>query len=137
MQAEFDIYHLNITEEAQGHELERLHPMLCLIFADALGFAARLGWTVTVTSIFRSRLDDQRLGGTRVHCQYPHRAIDIRTAGIRPELVADLERHLKSRWIYDPVRPGLPVAYGAGTGESHGSGPHLHLQAMDLTRRRV
>lgn len=122
-----------VIRAEQTDELKHVCSRLADVFEDAVVFAAKLGWTLQITSIYRTPREDELLGGSRVHCQAPHRAIDVRTRDIDPKFVADLDRHLDESWVYDPGRPKLTVSYGA----KHGSGPHLHLQVCNETRRRV
>lgn len=120
-----------------AEELRSLHPILEEVFLDALRFAERLGWKPVVTCVFRTLAEDRAMKGSGVHCQKPHRALDLRTVDVDPRKVSDLEAYLDSRWIYDPTRPKLPLCYGSEPDERHGSGPHMHLQVHANTRRRA
>lgn len=114
-------------------ELLALDPKMVDVFYDAVTFAKRCGWQLQITSIFRTRTENRETGATtEIHCQAPHRAIDIRTRGVSPELVRDLDLYLDTRWEYDPERPKLSVSYE----KKHGTGPHIHLQVCDRTVRR-
>ncbi len=91
-----------------------------------------------LSSIFRTRRADRKLGGSGVHCAKPHRAMDIsiRVLNADPKLAQEMAekmcRVLNSLWVYDPQRPKKPVAYC----KPHGTGPHIHIQVHPLTRRR-
>jgi hypothetical protein len=128
----FNGHRIDVTETGHVDELRHLAPRMAEVLDDAVTFAARLGWTITITSVYRTPREDELLGGSRIHCQAPHRAVDIRTRDVDDRLVADLDRHLDDGWVYCPDRPKLTVSYGA----KHGSGPHLHLQVSPTTRRR-
>lgn len=122
---------------AELHELPARNPILADVLADAILIAARLGWRLVLTCIWRTRAEDRALKGSGVHPAW--RAVDFRTRDVRPALVADLKRGLDERWVYDPMRID-PV-----TGEStyplcyvkpHGTGPHFHLQVHPETVKR-
>lgn len=91
-----------------------------------------------ITSIFRTRRADRKLGGSGVHATKPHRAIDvsIRVLNTDPKVAQEMAEKmcevLNSLWIYDPTRPAKPVVYC----KPHGTGPHIHLQVHPLSRRR-
>lgn len=87
----------------------------------------RWGWEPTITSIFRTKEEDEELEGHGVHPAW--RALDIRTSDEKPEAVEDVVNFVNSRWHYDPVRPRLVVAYA----KPHGTGPHIHLQVSWAT----
>jgi hypothetical protein len=90
------------------------------------------GKYMEVTSIFRSRYEDRRLGGSGVHSADPHRALDIRVydLGNKYQQIADqLASSLNDTYMYDPERQHLKVAVA----KLHGSGPHMHLQVHPRT----
>lgn len=124
---------------AELDELPARNPILADVLADAILIAARLGWRLVITSVYRNRREDIAVGGTGRGVHTLWRAVDIRTRDVRARLVADLKRSLDERWVYDPMRID-PV-----TGEStyplcyvkpHGTGPHFHLQVHPETVRR-
>ena len=121
-------------------ELRSLHPILEEVFLDALRFAERfaerLGWKPVVTCVFRTLAEDRAMKGSGVHCQKPHRALDLRTVDVDPRQASDLEAYLESRWIYDPTRPKLPLCYGSEPDEKHGNEKHLHIQIHPFTTKR-
>lgn len=88
-------------------------------------------WILHFTSIWRSKTEDARIGGHGIHPVW--RAADVRTVGVRPDAaVADVIAWVNDRWIYDPMRPAMLVAYAA----PHGTGPHIHFQVSPNTRLR-
>ena len=87
-------------------------------------------WEPLMTSFIRSAEEDSALGGSGVHVRGG--AADFRTIGVPKEEVAAAESHINSRWLYDPNRPSLPVAYA----KKHGNAEHLHIQTHPNTRRR-
>lgn len=108
-------------------------PVLLLdIIENAAEYAVTTwGWIFCVTSIFRTPEENaQALAKTAIHCYW--RAVDIRTRGCEQEWIDDVTNWINDRFIYDPRRPALPVAYSA----PHGDGPHLHLQVCEDTMPR-
>jgi hypothetical protein len=64
----------------------------------------------------------------------PYRAIDVKVhnlLGSGQEWADTLGAKVNARYIYDPARPAMVVAYTA----PHGTGPHLHLQVCAGTTR--
>lgn len=125
---------------AELDELPARNPILADVLADAILIAARLGWRLVITSVYRNRREDIAVGGTGRGVHTLWRAVDIRTRDVRARLVADLKMQLDARWIYDPTRldpttgqSTYPLAYA----KPHGTGPHLHLQVHPRTGRRV
>lgn len=105
--------------------------ILVEVVEDLCGFTvAEFEWEPLMTSFIRSAEEDMALGGSGVHVRAG--AVDFRTIGIPKEEVAAAESHINSRWIYDPNRPALPVAYA----KKHGNAEHLHVQTHPNTRRR-
>jgi len=102
------------------------------VLEDALTIAARLGWRLVLTCVYRTPTEDADLGGSGIHSTKPHRAVDIRTKDVDARLVRDLEKYLDERWIYDPKRSKIPLCYTA----PHGNAPHMHLQVCQATERR-
>jgi hypothetical protein len=63
---------------------------------------------------------------TKVHV-VGGRAIDIRIKNIGGDfqrVALALAKKINRRWLYDPRRPNLKVAFA----RAHGTGPHIHLQ---------
>ena len=110
-------------------EFARFHDMLRRVFNYLLESAWPERADLFITSIYRSKREDEAVGGGGIHHSIPHRACDIRvhplTDGERVTIVTRLNR----RFSYDPQRPKLPVAIC----DQHGTAPHLHLQASDFT----
>ncbi len=120
--------------QGQLQNLSSLHPTLMKILDDLL--AAWPGKNMIVTSIYRTREEDQELGGSGVHATIPHRAIDIRVSNLsgdfqaKAEEVADI---INAFWTYDTERPTKNVAIS----KVHGTGPHVHVQVHPRTRRSL
>lgn len=107
------------------------------VLEDALTIAARLGWRLVLTCVWRSKAEDRKLKGSGIHCAW--RAVDWRTRDVPDGLVRDLRRGLDERWVYDPTRidpetgqSTYPLCYI----RPHGTGPHFHLQVHPETSRR-
>ena len=87
---------------------------------------------IRITSIYRTKDENQAAGGkTEVHCQRPHRALDVGGAGLTQETIKLTGFAVNSEYQYDSERPSKVVAYS----EPHGTGPHLHLQIHPNTKR--
>lgn len=111
-------------------QARKFHKALYDVVDHVLSLAARYAIAeLEVTSGYRTPEDDARLGGSGVHVA--KRALDIATRKLDPKVVAEIDAHLDAAWSYDSRRPKLPVSYCA----PHGSGPHMHLQVCDRTRR--
>ena len=110
----------------------RLFPLLKEIIEDFAEFATLYhGWIPRITSIFRTPEENEAAEAkTTIHCAW--RAADVRTKDVPQEAVDDVGKYINKKWIYDPKRPHLPVAYWA----PHGSGPHIHVQAHQNTKLR-
>lgn len=115
----------------------RAHPMLRLVLAHVCqeyAFHETVGNIkpgFICTSFFRTIKEDAALGGTRVHCYW--RAIDLVPAGdAEDDVLSAIAAIVNDTWQYDPKKPKLPVCYA----KTHGTGPHLHIQVSDRTRRR-
>lgn len=66
----------------------------------------------------------------------PFRAIDVRVTQLPgdPQANADaIGAKIRDRYVYDPDRPTMVVAYT----QPHGNGPHVHLQSHQNTRLRT
>lgn len=88
-------------------------------------------WNFRITSCFRTQEENADAGGkTLIHCLW--RAIDVGAADVEQEWIDFITDYANTKWVYDPSRPKIPVCYSA----PHGSGPHLHFQVCDQTRRR-
>jgi len=122
-----------ITQDRQKEELGDLHPKMHELLFDAVMFAKKLGWQLRITSIYRTHEENENAGAlSTIHCQKPHRAVDIGALKVSPTLIRDLDKHLDDNWVYDPMRPKLTCSYET----LHGTGPHIHLQVSPATRRR-
>lgn len=111
-----------------------LAPQLREVVALVKVVAGALGWEkIVVTSIFRT-LEENRKAKAKslVHVTRPHRAMDLRTYDVSPKTVAAVTDEVNRVFVYDPNRPGFPVAIS----RPHGNGPHIHLQVHPNTRRR-
>ncbi len=94
-------------------------------------------WTPTdmlIGDIHRSKEENDAAGAkTPIHVVGPpYRAIDVRVLnlGRDPQAAADaLGARINARYVYDPTRPEMVVAYTV----PHGTGPHLHLQVNPRT----
>lgn len=82
-----------------------------------------------VTSIYRTKEEDVRLGGSGVHCTIPHRSIDIRMSW---DWVRKCAMVINRWWVYDPQRPRIQVLVT----KMHGTGAHAHLQVHRRTISR-
>ena len=123
-----------IETEKLREQLKSLHPKMLVLLLEAVRFAKKCGWTPCLTSIYRTQQENRNAGAeTEIHCTIPHRAVDLRTKNVNPTYVSDLDKHLDTNWIYDPMRPKLTCSYE----KLHGTGPHLHLQVCDATVRRT
>ena len=119
----------SIREEGEW-ESKRLAPLAALIVRAAAAYAEARGWLFRVTCIYRTPQEDRELEGTGVHVAW--RAVDVRTNDVPAADVQAVTDWINARWIYDPSRPNLPVAYS----KPHGTGPHLHIQVHQATMLR-
>ena len=115
-------------------EATERHPMLVEVMHALDLEAEKVGWKkVIVTSMWRSRAENRAAGAkTLIHCQKPIRAADIRIRDVDPALVELVGTALNLKYQYDKNQPKLNVAFW----KLHGTGPHLHLQVHNNTRRR-
>ena len=100
--------------------------------------------TCEMTSMRRTVAENEKAGAkTTIHVTAKkrgkwvgwHRAADLRTKTFKDRVketkrICDI---LNSKYVYDPKRPSMRVAIG----NTHGSGPHIHLQVFPTTERRV
>lgn len=116
---------------AQEWASSQVRPLLRQIVIEAARYASdRWAWVFFFTCIFRSFSEDIALEGHGVHPLW--RAVDVRTYDQKPEAVADVVEWINARWVYDPSRPALVVAYA----KPHGTGPHIHFQVCSSTVRK-
>lgn len=101
---------------------------------------ADLWWDddIEMGDIHRTQAENDAVGSkSTVHVVGPpFRAVDIRTRieGGDFQAKADaVAAKINARWIYDPARPKMVVAYS----DVHGTGPHLHVQVHPNTRLRL
>lgn len=122
-------------------ELTRLHPTLLEVLGDAL--AAWPKPLMTVTCIWRTAEEEAAAGGkTGIHIAGPpYRAVDVRVRDLDGEdgyspadqVLADtVAAAVNEKWVYDEARPQLSVAFSF----PHGSGPHIHFQCSNASRKR-
>lgn len=125
------IYYKSFRLLSESHGL---HPTLRELLDDFACKAVAAAWKkIVVTSIYRTVEENRAARATTlVHCQTPHRAIDIRIRDVPAAIVASVGQSLVDEWEYDRRQPRLNVALW----KLHGSGPHLHLQVHPNTRRR-
>lgn len=117
-------------QERQFHG-GKVDPLLLRIISEAVLFAFKtFRWAFVITEVWRSWEADKALGGSGVHPSW--RAIDIRTGGVSKDFVDAVVTWVNARWVYDPFRPWLKVAYA----KPHGTGPHIHFQVHSRTRMR-
>ncbi len=109
-----------------------LHALLKSVMEEIAEYGVTTwGWLPCITSIFRTPAENTAAQAkTLIHCDW--RAADVRTRGIDQAMVDDVTGWANARWIYDPIRPSLPVVYSA----EHGTGPHMHVQVHPRTVRR-
>ena len=94
---------------------------------------------LVIGDIHRTLLEETAAGGkSGIHAAGPpFRAIDAKVAGATIEArwakAAAVAGKLNERLIYDPARPEKLVAFA----QPHGTGPHVHLQVHQNTRRRI
>lgn len=121
---------------ANDHFIEwtRAHPTLVEVMRDVLRLWPRN--ELYVTSFNRLVAEDRALGATGIHSDGPPwRAIDIRVISLGPDyvrMVDELAVQINRDWSYDSDRANLNVAVS----QRHGTGPHLHIQICQRTRRR-
>lgn len=118
--------------------LSSYNPILYNVFSDAVAIAPGLQWDLRVTSLWRTKQEDDKLRGSGIHVLW--RAIDWATGGVPLATVQNMAILLTQRWMYDPARrdpitgaEAHPLCYTAG----HGTGPHFHLQVHPNTVRRA
>ena len=109
-----------------------LEPVLAEITFWLLDHAWPTAMPAMVTSIWRTFGENAAAGArTDVHCQSPHRAIDLSLRGLSGTDVDRIVKMTNAEWLYDPLRLTLKVAYI----HNAGSGEHLHLQCHSNTKR--
>ena len=116
-----------------------LNPTLRTITIEAARSAKmKYNWDFELNSIYRTPQEDAA-AGARGNIHPAWRSVDVRTKlpdgkMQRPQSqIADVTRYINLNWMYDPSRPKMVVCYS----ETHGSGPHLHLQAHPNTKKMV
>lgn len=123
---------IEFREQDEREEWAQVHPVLKEIVQWAHDNLWPMGRPFVITSIWRTVAENTAAGAkTLIHTVGPpYRAVDV---GDRPltavELIVALAT-VNKRWIYDPTRPNIPVAYG----QPHGTGPHIHFQVHQSTR---
>jgi hypothetical protein len=112
-------------------ESSELSPMVRLIVLDAASFVFdRYSEDVTITDVWRTDEEEAALHGHYVHNAW--RAVDLRRLSSH-DRSQELEDYLNGRYVYDPTRPAMKVAFGESAGELHGTAEHLHVQVHALT----
>ena len=106
-------------------------PDLARIFLQAANYAAYVTKRhLIVTSIYRTPEEDEALLGHGIHPAW--RAIDIHADSWDDPSSKAVVDFLNTRYVYDPLRPTMQVAFF----EPHGSGPHIHIQVHGGTTLR-
>lgn len=109
-----------------------VHLLQDIVRDTADEFPARLDH-VRVTSIYRTEEENAAVGGkTTIHCQIPHRAVDLGGAELTQNEIDSICSIINAKYIYDPQRPEKVVAYGM----LHGTGRHIHCQVHENTELR-
>lgn len=121
---------IQFSKSRQFFEWRNADSLLLVVMRDVVSFWEPMGMVMVVTSIWRTSSEDQKLGGSGVHCSSPHRAIDL--DGLDQEGLDEVAEKVNAKWVYDPARPQKVVAYS----KPHGTGRHLHIQVHPATTRR-
>lgn len=128
-----------ITTDKIFKEWPNVHHVLADVMDDLLdamgeyfGATATDQTVVTLTSLNRPKTEDDKLGGSGIHVVGPPwRAVDV--AFKSWEEAQEVAALVNAKWIYDPKRPQMKVAYA----KKHGTGPHIHLQVHPRTIKIV
>jgi hypothetical protein len=116
--------------ERNLREFANIHPMLHDLFWWTVANWEPHWGPIRVGDIFRTDQENDDVGAkTKMHCQTPHRAIDIGGAGIPQAQLDAFTAKAAEVFIYDPSRPKMRSVYTA----KHGTGPHFHLQVHPHT----
>jgi hypothetical protein len=128
-----------ILDRRRAQEFHRLDRRLVEAVDDALA-----AWPVArcrVSSIHRTDAENAAAGAnTRIHVVTPARglrAVDLSGSNVggtvedRWRACGRVAAAVNRKWVYDPSRPRIKVAFAA----KHGTGPHVHLQVHRNTRR--
>ena len=128
-----------ILDRRRVGEFPRLDRRLVEITDDALA-----AWPIARcygSSIHRTDAENDAAGAkTRIHVVTPSsglRALDLSghnvggTVEDRWRACGRVASTINRKWIYDPARPNIKVAFAA----KHGTAPHVHLQVHRNTRR--
>ncbi len=129
-----------VLDRRRAREYVRVDSRLVEIVDDALRV-----WPVLrcyAGSIWRSEAENSGAGAkSLIHVVEPHtglRAVDLGGRNTGPTLdkqwgaCARVASAINRKWVYDPRRPDMVVAYAA----RHGTGPHVHCQVHPRTRKR-
>lgn len=129
-----------ILDRRRVKEFARLDRRLVEATDDALA-----SWPVLncrASSIHRTDSENEDAGArTRIHVVTPAtglRAIDLSGRNVggtlddRWRACGRVAASVNRKWIYDPRRPNLKVAFA----KKHGTAPHVHLQVHPRTVKR-
>jgi hypothetical protein len=109
----------------------KLHPVCFAILSELEELACGyVQWEPLITCIYRTPQEDADVSGHGIHTAW--RAVDIRHFDVPDEDWKAICHLINRKWIYDPARIDIPVAYF----EPHGTGPHIHLQSHPATTVR-
>ena len=116
-------------------EAMRLRDPLQDVLRDALIVWPDPTLPIPAGSIYRPFQAEQDLGRSGYHGmddldELGHCCIDLPTQDW--DLARPVATYINNRWIYDPARQLIVVAYAG----EHGTGPHVHLQIHKNTVRR-
>lgn len=115
-----------------------LSPLLKQIVQAAVAYGqAVFDWTPLVTCIYRTPDENDAIyGGHGDHLMGVHvvwRGVDVRTRGAPIDAPRLTCAWASAKWIYDPKRPAMQVAFLEGTVKDASSGPHAHFQVSPAT----
>lgn len=106
----------------------KINPVVFAIVSELEELACNyVQWEPLITCVYRTQDEDAAVNGHGVHTAW--RAIDIRHFDVPEEDWRSICHLLNRKWIYDPNRPDMVVAYF----EPHGTGPHIHIQSHPNT----
>lgn len=109
----------------------KLSPMVKAIVTDAEQYAAeKWNWEFMITSVFRTKLEDQALQASGIHGGW--RAVDVRTKDQTQAAINDVADYINKKYQYDPKRPNFKVCFK----EVHGNAAHAHFQVHERTVAR-
>ena len=114
-------------------EWDNVHPLLKRV-RQALAVVWPADVPMRLTSLNRSKAEDQRLNASGIHSSGPPwRALDVGGVGLSQDHLDAMAEYVNTLWTYDRNRPQLKCAVS----KQHGTGPHIHLQVHKRTERNV